>query len=144
MIYHGCNIFTFCLSSLTKRSKIPSQNPNTFRAKLFEPFQFVTLFISPLPLREGSLGRALIHICLCSVFEPCYLLTSFLAQLISCAITNHSSGRDCCCWYRHRCYIPRVRFSLKSSIYHRHIEHFFHIFGGSTVFSLISELARRL
>ena len=25
-----------------------------------------------------------------------------------------------------------------SSIYHRHIEHFFHIFGGSTVFSLIS------
>ena len=31
-----------------------------------------------------------------------------------------------------------------SSIYHRHIEHFFHIFGGSTVFSLISESARRL
>ena len=32
----------------------------------------------------------------------------------------------------------------KSSIYHRHIEHFFHIFGGSTVFSLISESTRRL
>ena len=31
-----------------------------------------------------------------------------------------------------------------SSIYHRHIEHFFHIFGGSTVFSLISESTRRL
>ena len=29
----------------------------------------------------------------------------FLAQLISCAITNHSSGRDCCCqcqWHRHQ------------------------------------------
>ena len=32
----------------------------------------------------------------------------------------------------------------KSSIYHRHIEHFFHIFGGSTVFSLISESTCRL
>ena len=31
-----------------------------------------------------------------------------------------------------------------SSIYHHHIEHFFHIFGGSTVFSLISESAHRL
>ena len=31
-----------------------------------------------------------------------------------------------------------------SSIYHRHIEHFFHIFGGSTVFSLISESTHRL
>ena len=36
------------------------------------------------------------------------------------------------------------QLSSMSSIYHRHIEHFFHIFGGSTVFSLISELARRL
>ena len=34
--------------------------------------------------------------------------------------------------------------SVISSIYHHHIEHFFHIFGGSTVFSLISESARRL
>ena len=33
---------------------------------------------------------------------------------------------------------------VSSSIYHRHIEHFFHIFGGSTVFSLISESVHRL
>ena len=38
-----------------------------------------------------------------------------------------------------------VNFAIdSSSIYHRHIEHFFHIFGGSTVFSLISESTRRL
>ena len=37
-----------------------------------------------------------------------------------------------------------INLNHKSSIYHRHIEHFFHIFGGSTVFSLISESTRRL
>ena len=29
-----------------------------------------------------------------------------------------------------------------SSIYHRHIEHFFAFFGGNTVFSLVSESPR--
>ena len=29
-------------------------------------------------------------------------INPFLAELISCAITNHSSGRDCCCWHQHR------------------------------------------
>ena len=37
-----------------------------------------------------------------------------------------------------------LTYEYISSIYHRHIEHFFHIFGGSTVFSLISESTRRL
>ena len=38
--------------------------------------------------------------------------------------------------------IPLIFLFVTSSIYHRHIEHFFHIFGGSTVFSLISESTR--
>ena len=38
---------------------------------------------------------------------------------------------------------PRVQ-RLISSIYHRHIEHFFTFLAGNAVFSLISESARRL
>ena len=39
---------------------------------------------------------------------PCEITTltcplPFLAQLVSCAITNHSSGCDCCCQHQHWC-----------------------------------------
>ena len=38
--------------------------------------------------------------------------------------------------------IKMLNANVESSIYHRHIEHFFAFFAGNTVFSLVSELPR--